>query len=683
MTLKHWQTNKDAAGIFWLTLDVAGASANTLSKEVLEELEVVVRSIEADPPKALVILSGKEKGFIAGADVREFAGITTSTQAIDYITWVHSLYDRIEALTFPTVAAINGFCLGGGLELSLCCRYRIARADARIGLPEVRLGIFPGFGGSVRLTRLLPAPQAMELMLSGRILDARSARRAGVVDVVVEDRHFEAAVRAAAAGKVRVKRAKVKTWLMNSLPVRAVLAPVMRRKTAAKARPEHYPAPFALIDLWSRHGGSRDAMMREEANAVGFLVTGETARNLVRVFLLQERLKTSNLPQEPELKHVHVIGAGTMGGDIAAWCALQGMTVTLQDKEAKFIAPAIKRGWDLARRRARGRERDMMDRLTPDLDGRGVERADVIIEAIVENLEIKRGLFQGLEPRLKADVILGTNTSSIPLEEIAQGLKQRGHVVGIHFFNPVAQMPLVEIVHGEATQLLAAEKGAAFARAIDRLPLPVKSAPGFLVNRALMPYLLEAVFLLEEGASASAIDEAAEAFGMPMGPLEVSDRVGLDICQHVGDILTRELGGKMPARLRELVEKGDKGLKTGRGFYAWKNGKPQKPKATRGPGPDATDRLILSLCNACAACLGENVVSDPDMVDAGLIFGAGFAPFRGGPMNYALARGIPEVKQRLNELAERYGDRFKPVPTWDLIGSEAIPELIEAEPKTD
>jgi 3-hydroxyacyl-CoA dehydrogenase/enoyl-CoA hydratase/3-hydroxybutyryl-CoA epimerase len=670
MAMNHWQVNRDVSGICWLTIDKAGESTNTLSKEVLEELEACVRDMESDPPKGLVIRSGKAKGFIAGADVREFATIASATQAADYITWVHSLFDRIEAFKFPTVAAINGFCLGGGFELALACKYRVARNDARIGLPEVRLGIHPGFAGTVRATRLLGATKAMGMMLTGRTFDARTARRMGLVDAAVEDRHFEAAVRAAVAGKIKVKRGGLGISLSNSLPARAVLAPIMRRQTAAKARIEHYPAPFALIDLWAKYGGNRRAMMREEANSVGSLVTGATSRNLAKVFLLQERLKSSNLPQEPKIERVHVIGAGTMGGDIAAWCALQGMTVTLQDKEARFIAPAIKRAWDLVKRRARGRERGIMDRLIPDLAGNGVEQADVVIEAIVENLEIKRSLFQGLEPRLKPDALLATNTSSIKLEDIGQGLQRPGRFVGIHFFNPVAQMPLIEIVHGEQTELLSAEKGAAFARAIDRLPLPVRSAPGFLVNRALMPYLLEAVLLVEEGASPTAVDETAEAFGMPIGPLEVSDRVGLDICLHVGEILTKELGGSIPARLRELVEKGDKGMKTGRGFYPWKGGKPQKPKATRGPGPDATDRLVLAMLNACVECLGDNVVSDPDMVDAGLVFGAGFAPFRGGPMQYAVARGIPEIKHRLNELAALYGERFKAAPAWDLIGTD-------------
>ena len=667
MTGKHWQSLRDGGGITWLTLDVQGGSANTLSKEVLEELDQELRAIEADRPKGLVIRSGKANGFIAGADVKEFSAIVDPGQASDYITRVHAIFDRLQSFKFVTVAAIHGFCLGGGLELALACRYRVARNDARLGLPEVRLGIHPGFGGSVRLTRLLPAPQAMELMLSGRTLDARAAKRMGVVDATAEARHFDAAIRAAVGGKLKVARHPISRGLYNSFPARKILSGVMRRKTAARARPDHYPAPFALIDLWSRAGGSARKMLRGEAESVGNLVVGDTARNLTRIFLLQERLKASNLPVPPKLERVHVVGAGTMGGDIAAWCALQGMTVTLQDREARFIAPAMKRAWELAKRRARGREKDMMDRLIPDLLGRGIERADVVIEAIVENLEVKQALFRDIEARVSPDTLLGTNTSSIPLEAIAAGLARPGRLVGIHFFNPVAQMPLVEIVHGDGTELLMAEKGAAFARAIDRLPLPVKSAPGFLVNRALMPYLLEAVTLLEEGASPTAIDKAAEDFGMPIGPLEVSDRVGLDICLHVGDILTRELGGTVPVRLRELVERGDKGLKSGRGFYEWKNGKPVKPASGRGPGPDATDRMILAMVNSCAACLGEAVVSDPEMVDAGLVFGAGFAPFRGGPMRYASYRGMANVRQRLSELAERYGDRFRPASGWDAI----------------
>jgi 3-hydroxyacyl-CoA dehydrogenase/enoyl-CoA hydratase/3-hydroxybutyryl-CoA epimerase len=670
MTAKHWHGGKDADGIFWLNLDVAGASTNTLSREVLDELDTALEVLEGDLPTALVIRSAKPKGFIAGADVSEFALIASEAEAIAWITRAHGIFDRLAAFKVPTVAAINGFCFGGGLELALACRYRVARSDARLGLPEVKLGIHPGFGGSVRLTRLLPVAQAMEMMLTARSLDARAARRAGLVDAIAEDRHFEAAARHAALGKLKVKRHRVRAVLQNLAPMRAMLSRILRRKTAEKVRADHYPAPFALIDLWARHGGRRKTMMLGEADSIGRLVVSETARNLTRIFFLQDRLKSATgAPTEP-VKRVHVVGAGTMGGDIAAWCALQGMTVTLQDQEVKFIAPAIKRAGALAKRRARGRERDMMDRLIPDVTGAGAARADLVIEAIVEDVEVKRGLFGAMESRLKERAILATNTSSIPLEAIAEGLTDPGTLVGIHFFNPVEIMPLVEIVHGDKTKLLSTERAAAFTRAIDRLPLSVMSAPGFLVNRALMPYLMEAVTLLEEGAPESAIDAAALEFGMPMGPLEVSDRVGLDICLHVGQILTRDLGGTVPTRLQHMVDRGDKGVKTGRGFYEWKDGKPIKHKAQRGAGPDAIDRMILAMVNACVACLADNIVSDPDIVDAGLVFGAGFAPFRGGPMHYTYRRGPDEVRRRLDELADRYGDRFRPVPGWDVFPAE-------------
>jgi len=669
---RHWHGMRDDANIHWLTFDKADAGTNTLSQDVLAALDAVLDELEADPPAGLVFRSGKENGFIAGADIEEFRGLTDIPRVEELVRRGHAIVDRIERLPYPTVALIHGFCLGGGLELALACRFRIADEDARLGLPEVRLGIHPGLGGTARLTRLIPAPAAMGLMLTGRSLRARAARRAGIVDAVTRKRHFERAARMAIGGKLRYKRRPVLTRMLNSAPLRWPLGAIMRRKTREKARPEHYPAPFALIDLWQRHGGFKRRMLRKEAASIAHLITGETAQNLVRVFFLSEHLKSLGKDAGAPVKNVHVIGAGTMGGDIAAWCALQGMTVSLQDQKPEFIAPAIARAAKLYRRRIRNKplEQAALDRLIPDLHGDGVTRADVVIEAVPESLELKQTIFREIEPRLKPDAILATNTSSIPLEDIAAGLQRPERLIGLHFFNPVAQMPLLEVVHGKNTDDAMLQRGLAFGHAIDKLPLPVRSSPGFLVNRVLTPYLMEAVMLLEEGDAPEAIDTAAEAFGMPMGPLELADTVGLDVCLHVGTVLAQEIGGEPPARLKQMVDDGRLGRKSGKGFYAYRNGKPVKGRTTGDASPNLQDRLILPLLDACVACLREERVASGDELDAGMVFGAGFAPFRGGPVHHIRAAGAADLRARMQALAESAGPRYKPDDGWDLLAKD-------------
>ncbi|HVC29716.1 MAG TPA: 3-hydroxyacyl-CoA dehydrogenase family protein, partial [Steroidobacteraceae bacterium] len=373
------------------------------------------------------------------------------------------------------------------------------------------------------------------------------------------------------------------------------------------------------------------------------------------------------------LEHVHVVGAGVMGGDIAAWSALRGFTVTLQDRELKYIEPALGRARELFEKRLRDPEkvREATARLTADVAGDGVAQADVVIEAIFESLEAKRELYATLEPRMKPSAILATNTSSIVLESLAEGLADPGRLVGLHFFNPVPQMPLVEVIHCALTDPAALNTATAFTRRLDKLPVPCRSAPGFIVNRVLMPYLHEAMYAAQQGVPIAAIDEAAVAFGMPMGPIELADVVGLDVAAHVGEIIATDLGRPAPSltRLRELVALGKLGRKSGAGFYLWRDGKPVKPAAAsvEPPPRDLIDRLILVLVNECAACLRERIADDADLIDAAVIFGTGFAPFRGGPLAYARARGVAAVVERLEELAARYGGRFQPDSGWALV----------------
>jgi 3-hydroxyacyl-CoA dehydrogenase/enoyl-CoA hydratase/3-hydroxybutyryl-CoA epimerase len=665
----HWKLARDEDGVLWLVLDKSAASANTLSKDVLAELDDVLGKVETENARGLVLRSGKPAGFIAGADVNELREIKTAAEMEDRLHQGHAVLDRLDKLKLATIAVIHGYCLGGGLELALACDYRIALEDASLGFPEILLGLHPGLGGVERLTRLINPLEAMGMMLTGRAVRAGRAKSLGLVDAVTQERHVRAAVRATVGHDLKAARGKLMVSLFNLGLPRMLAAKRMRAEARKKARPEHYPAPYALIDAWEAHGGSPQSMRSAETASFSHLVTGPTAQNLIRVFFLREKLK-SMTDAKWAGQRIHVIGAGAMGGDIAAWCAWRGYTVTLADMKAEPLAAAIGRAATLFDKIGHRRieVRDALDRLIPDPNGEGVRTADLVIEAVPEVLDLKRKVYAGIEPRMRADAILATNTSSIPLEELREGLQRPRQLVGLHFFNPVSRMQLVEVVSHDqvAPQVLAAARG--FLGRIDRLPAPVKSAPGFLVNRALTPYLMEAMVLSDEGVKRETIDAAAESFGMPMGPIELADEVGLDICLHVAEMLKANLARKMPdipQWLRDKVGKGELGRKTGKGLYEWKDGKAVKDMEAAAPTPEMTNRLILPMLDVCVGCLREGVVADEDTVDAAMIFGTGFAPFRGGPLRYARSHGVADITATLVRLSQRYGDRFWPDAGWN------------------
>lgn len=670
----HWSLSRDQDDIAWLKIDSPDSSVNVLSIDVISELQEKLTELEASPPRGLVLHSGKKSGFFAGADINIFLTMKSAEEAAEFMRGVHTVFDRLESLPCPSVSLIHGFCLGGGLELALACTYRIADEDpkTRLGLPEVKLGIHPGFGGTLRSIRVMGVPQAMNIMLSGRALSARAAKKLGLIDYAVPQRQMLRAARMTIMNPP--PRREVKGWQswLNHRLIRPWLARYLRKQVAAKASPKHYPAPFALIDLWEKHAGDAKAFLAEEANSVAHLVMGDTAQNLIRVFFLQEKMKAIGRDSKFKAKHVHVIGAGVMGGDIAAWCALQGLQVTLQDQSAERLAPAMKRAYGLFKKKLKLPRLAAlaMDRLMPDVNGLGIEKADVIIEAIFENTEAKQSLYKSIEPRMKAGALLATNTSSIPLQELGEVLANPERLVGLHFFNPVAQMQLVEIVHSDATSDDVVQGACAFARQIGKLPLPVTSTPGFLVNRILMPYLLEAVELASEGVKPELIDRAALEFGMPMGPIELADTVGLDICLSVAENLSKGLGiGTVPENLRQMVKDGQLGRKSGQGFYTYKKGKAVKAKIAKGlfAANDVSDRMILRLLNESVACLREHVAENDDMIDAGIIFGTGFAPFRGGPLHHIRDSGVTALRDKLDALAESQGERFKPDQGWSQL----------------
>ncbi|HZX72538.1 MAG TPA: 3-hydroxyacyl-CoA dehydrogenase NAD-binding domain-containing protein [Rhodanobacter sp.] len=671
LRFKHWQTQDDE-GVVTLTLDRADSRVNAISRAVLDELEQIVERLAIDMPAGVIIHSAKPSGFAVGADIREFVEYAKQDSVRENIEHGQRVYEALARLPCPTVAAVHGACMGGGTELILACRQRIAADDetTRIGLPEVMLGIHPGWGGTARLPRLIGAVDAMPVMLTGKPLSARRALDLGVVDAVARPQELLAEARVLlrrAPARPFTRRAK--SWASNTWLARQILAPVMLKQTAAKVRKEHYPAPFALIDVWKRGGGNIHQRLKLEAGSVAKLARTSTAQNLIRIFFLQEQLKHQGSGIDPAIKHVHVVGAGVMGGDIAAWAALKGFAVTLQDREMKYIQPALDRARKLYEKKLKTPEKveAAMQRLRADVEGNGVASADLAIEAIYENAEAKEGLYATIEPQFQADGILASNTSSIPLDELRSKLAAPQRFLGLHFFNPVAQMPLVEVVRHDQLDPAIEKRALAFCKAIGKLPLAVKGTPGFLVNRILMPYLLEAMRLYSEGVPGPVLDRQARNFGMPMGPIELADTVGLDVCASVGKELAPFLGLELPPGIDEKVEAGQRGKKDGQGLYLWQDGKPQKPEVDKDyvTPPDVQDRMILSMVNEAVACLAEGVVDDADLLDAGVIFGTGFAPFRGGPIQYVRSEGVDKLKAKLEQLARRYGDRFKPKNGWD------------------
>ncbi len=684
---KNWHYELDQDNILWLAFDREGKSVNSLSQEALTEFNSIINSLENNKlkfdnksPVGLIIHSGKKTGFIAGADVTEFTTVKDQDDVKRILDNGQNTMRRLASLKIPTVAMIEGFCLGGGFELALACDYRVASdsLSTKVGLPEVMLGIIPAWGGTVRLTKLIGGMNALPLLLQGKVINGVQAAKLGMVDACVPIRQLHRAAKYFILQKTLPKsnyanqsyKANHKlgflAGLSNQAPFRSILAYFAKKQLTSKVLKEHYPAPYAIVENFEKYGVDNiDASLNAEVNSALSLVEHNTAKNLIRVFFLQEKLKEfakiADITDKP--KHVHVIGAGTMGGDIAAWCAFRGLKVTLQDQSYEAIAQAIGRAFTLFKSKVKKDDLAnlMLDKITPDVSGEGIKHADVIIEAIFEDLKVKQDLFKKIESVAKPDAILATNTSSILLDEINQVLHDKSRLVGIHFFNPVAKMMLVEVVRGKQTSEDVANRSYAFVNQISKLPLPVASSPGFLVNRVLAAYMHETFILLSEGYSPELIDKTMKNFGMAMGPVEMADIVGLDICLSVAKNISRYYGEEIPEILQNKVNEKHLGKKTGRGFYNYKNGKAIKATVDTNKSLDTKnieDRLVTRLINVCILSLKENVVTSAELIDAGLIFGAGFAPFRGGPMNYLSTIGDEKFKAKIASLQRLYGKRF-------------------------
>ncbi len=678
-TYQNWWLDLDESSILWLTLDQKEHHVNTLNYAVIEEFGAIIDGIleKQKELKGVILRSGKSRDFIVGVDIHEFTRLNTQEEATTLARKVQNIFDKWERLSIPTVAMIHGLCLGGGLELALACHYRIASShpSTLLAAPEVKLGIHPGFGGTVRLVHSLGVFKAMSLMLTGRTIDAKKARKFGLVDAAVPERVLASAAVAYIHKRPYHQQAALWLTLIEAKIFRPIISRYFYSKLAKKVKKSHYPAPYVIVNRWGKDGALGANAMLNEAKSVSRLLFTHTSQELVRLFFLQEQLKAFGKKVSQTAQQVHIIGAGTMGSGIAAQCLLNGLKVSLQDSNKQQLSKAIKaiyREIDRTAKKDAYVKQKLGDALFPDLHGDEIKKADVVIEAIFEDLEAKTALFKQIEPQLKPNAILATNTSTIPLASLGAAISTPHRLIGIHFFNPPTQMQLVEVVLDSKTSSTEADKALAFVKQIGRLPLPVKSAPGFLVNRLLMPYLMESMLLVEEGFSPMSVDTVAKNFGMPIGPLALLDKIGLDVCLNAAQILSSHFNKEIPEILYKQVKKGNLGCKTQKGFYTYnKHGEVVRSflpikKPSRLPS-DAKDRLILPMFIEAINCLKEKVVSDTNLLDAGIVFGAGFAPFRGGIIQYAVTQGLEKQVALLKNLQSQYGPRFKIDRNWKKV----------------
>lgn len=685
-----------AGGIAHLVIEDPDRKVNVIDEAAIAGLESALAELESRTDLAGVILrSGKAGSYIAGADVRVIGSITDPEAVRTLVRRAHAAFTRLSELRVPTVAMIDGVCLGGGLEISLACDSRVAAEESRtqIGLPEVLLGIFPAFGGSSRLPRLIGLPSALDLILTGRTLDAKRAEKMGIVAKAApaawllkaaEKRLAEISKRPPGSRRDRFRPRGLVPALLESAPGRAIVFQQARAGVLQKTG-GHYPAPLAALDVIERGmANSLAHSLALEVDAVAPLVTGAVCKNLVRIFFLQEDAKRADVVADATIepaavRHMALAGAGVMGGGIAELASRNGISVRWRDVRPEALQKGLQTVRSILdergrRRRTPSREKDgQMALLLPTLELSGFEHCDLAIEAVVEDLDIKRRVFAELEVRVRPDAILATNTSSLSVNALAEGLQHPGRFVGFHFFNPVHKMPLLEVVRGEKTTDAALVTAVALARKLGKTPVVVKDSPGFVVNRVLMPYLREAMHLLEEGFTVADIDNAMKKFGMPMGPFEVVDEVGLDVALKVAGVLSAAFPDRMaPAPLLEkLVASGRLGRKNGRGFYRHQ-GKRRSPDpevstllgitGSRKPASldQLSERMGLAIVNEAARCVEEGIVSDPGHVDLAMIFGTGFSPFRGGPLRWADSLGLPHVAARLTALKAEKGVRFEP-----------------------
>jgi 3-hydroxyacyl-CoA dehydrogenase / enoyl-CoA hydratase / 3-hydroxybutyryl-CoA epimerase len=689
-----------------LVMDDPARKVNVLDENAILSLEKALTELEhAAALEGVVLRSAKKGSFIAGADINAIGSMTDRAQVLTLIRRAHAAFGRLAALPAPTVAAIDGVCLGGGTELALACDSRVASEEPRtqIGLPETLLGIFPGFGGTTRLPRLIGARAALDLILTGRSLDAKRAARAGLIARAVpaawlleaaERRVGELKKRPARSRADRYRGRSFMDWALEGNPLgRQIVFQQAQAMTKARTQGQ-YPAPVAAIRVMELGWGRPVAEgLKLEADWVSDLVVGAVCKNLVRIFVLSERAKKDDVAgpgvKPAPVRSLALVGAGVMGGGIAELASRNGIAVRVRDVQPASLTRAIETIHSIIAERSRKKcgnntERDrQLARVLPTLDLTGFKLADAAIEAVIEDLDVKRRVFGELEVRMSATALLATNTSSLSVNSLADGLEHPERFCGFHFFNPVHRMPLVEVVRGAKTSDATLVTAVALARRLGKTPVVVQDAPGFVVNRILMPYLREAMHLLEEGYALTEIDESMRRFGMPMGPFEVVDEVGLDVAVKVAAVLSKAFPERMSAApaLEKLVAAKRLGKKNGIGFYRHRGRKRipdpglaallglDRERKASNPGM-LSERMVLGIINEAAHCLEDGVVSDAGMIDLAMIFGAGFPPFRGGPLRHADTLGLARVEARLTALRAECGDRFAPAKLLTRLAAE-------------
>ena len=666
----NWNIKIDDENILWLTLDRHDTPVNTLHEPLLTELEDILCRIENEfQVRGLILRSGKPSGVL-GADLEQFKKMHNHEKVLHLLQKGQDVFFHLSRLPIPKVAMIEGFFLGGALELALSCDYIIAldEKSTQIGLPEVNLGIHPGWGGTVRLPKRIGILPAMDMILRGKLISAKAAKKLGMVDEVVPMRHFIRAAHQYVMHPRKIHEASLfQKFLSKSFMRPCVGKFLLYQLKKSSIKESHYPAPFAVIKNWMEQGDDSEKAFSNELASVNKLFFSKTAKNLLHVFFLREQLKAHSKDESFSLKHVHIVGAGTMGAGIATACIYANCIVSIEDKNRIQLGKAIQHVYQSLSHKVKDAElTEMMDRLIPDENGQLVKQADIIIEAVFEDLELKKDIFKNLEKKAKSTAILATNTSSIPLENISEALEDSTRLIGLHFFNPPEKMPLVEVIHLKKTSKEVISQAFSFVSKISKLGLPVLSYPGFLVNRILMAYLLEAVKILQEGVPVGHIDHVAKEFGMPIGPIELADRVGLDVCYSVAKILIKE-PDDIPSLLEKKVNEGHLGVKTGFGFYKYR--KQQKinvpNKKLLKPIGDIEERLIFRMIIESIHCLEQKIITHADLIDAGLIFGAGFPPFRGGLWTYMKSLGKTKIKEIIFDLESRHGKRFACSADWD------------------
>ncbi len=692
-------------GVAWIVFDRPNSRVNLLTSAVMAHLDVLLAEVEnriaSGSIRSLVVRSGKPGMFIAGADISEILSVATAADAEAAARAGQRIFQRLELLDVPTVAAVDGVCLGGGCELILACRKRIASdsADTRLGLPEVRLGIIPAWGGTTRLPRVVGLRDALPLILTGKPVTARKAQQIGLVDEVVPapvlyERAGALAMELVGGEPRRERNRGIGRRLLNETrPGRALLFSRARKQVERETR-GHYPAPLLALDTLSESVTAPPVeAFDNEAKAAGRLIVTPVSKNLIHVFELMESAKKRGPHAHArKVQRVGVLGAGVMGGGIAQLLAGQDLSVRLKDVDANAVGLGLRHarngfGKSVERRRMTKRDAERhMNHIEPTLDYTGFGGLDLVIEAVVERMDVKRKVLQEVESRVRQECVITTNTSSLSITEMQSVLLRPAEFCGMHFFNPVHRMPLVEVIRGAHTSDEAAATVFELARRLGKTPVIVKDGPGFLVNRILSPYLNEAGWLLAEGATIEAIDQAMLDFGMPMGPLRLLDEIGLDVARHAAGVMHEAFGERMrPAPpLAALAATRLLGKKSGSGFYNYDGDKQigpnmevsaildGSPSGSRAgvPAEQIRTRTVLAMVNEAARILEDGIVSDAHDVDLGMITGTGFPPFRGGLLRYADSLGAPVVLARLESLASEHGPRFEPAPLLrELVGS--------------